>query len=143
MANMIGRVSYLRGLCDGLDLQPDTKESKVLLAMIDVLDEMAAQVASLEEAHQELDEYVESIDDDLSNMEESLFGDEGPGMHSHFHPADYGFGEEEEEDIVEFECPHCGYSIISNAYEFDLESEHTCPRCGKSIVIEDIDSDED
>ena len=35
------KVAYLKGLADGLGLDAESKEGKVLLAMIDVLDDIA------------------------------------------------------------------------------------------------------
>lgn len=136
MSNMVGKVAYLRGLCDGIEIKPDTKESKVLLAIVDVLEEMAMEMTNLGEAHRELDEYVESIDDDLADMEEVLMG-EGP-----FDRASL-YDDEDDDDTIEFECPHCGNSVFFDAYVFDLEDEHACPHCGHSIAIEELEDDDD
>lgn len=54
-------VAYLKGLAEGLELDKDTKEGKLLTAMIDVLDEMAAEISDVEEQVGELDELVDTI----------------------------------------------------------------------------------
>ena len=56
----------------------------------------------------ELDEYVESIDEDLSDMEEVLFGDEEDEDYEDYDEEDdeSAFNENEE---LSFECPHCGH----------------------------------
>jgi hypothetical protein len=46
MENMKEKVSYLKGLSDGLGITHDTKEGKLLLAIIDVLDDMSIAVTA-------------------------------------------------------------------------------------------------
>ena len=76
MSNLTDRVSYLMGLAEGLNLNDSTAEGKVLIKMLEMLSEMADEIECLRRDHVELDEYVESIDSDLSDMEEAIFGDE-------------------------------------------------------------------
>ena len=41
------KVAYVRGLMEGLDLDADKKEVKVLNAVIELMDDMAATVSEL------------------------------------------------------------------------------------------------
>ena len=76
MSSINDRVAYLKGLAEGMKLSDETNEGKLLLKMLDVLEDMAEELTALRADHDELDEYVESIDDDLADMEEYLFDDE-------------------------------------------------------------------
>ena len=43
------KVAYLKGLAEGLNLDTDSKEGKLIAAIIDVLDDMAEKFADVEE----------------------------------------------------------------------------------------------
>ena len=43
------KVAYLKGLAEGLALDTDTKEGKLIAAIIDVLDDMAEKFVDLED----------------------------------------------------------------------------------------------
>ena len=46
--NITEKVSYIKGLAEGLSLDETTKEGKLLAAVIDVLDDIAHQVDEME-----------------------------------------------------------------------------------------------
>ena len=43
------KVAYLKGLAEGLALDTETKEGKLIAAIIDVLDDMSAELAVMQE----------------------------------------------------------------------------------------------
>ena len=47
--NLTEKISYIRGLCDGLELDESKPEVKVLNAIVDLLDDMAFEVSDMEE----------------------------------------------------------------------------------------------
>jgi len=75
MEGLYEQISYLRGLADGLDISEDSKEGKFMLAMVDVIDEMAIQMEEMLDFQDETDEYLDLLDEDLSKVEEVLFVD--------------------------------------------------------------------
>ena len=52
--NLTEKISYIRGLCDGLELDESKPEVKVLNAIVDLLDDMAFEVSDMEELYDEL-----------------------------------------------------------------------------------------
>ena len=76
MANITDRTAYLRGLAEGMKLDREVNEQRLILEMLDVMDEMSHQLADVNDSVDELNEYVEDIDNDLSDMEDVLFGDD-------------------------------------------------------------------
>ena len=74
MSKLTDRISYLKGMAAGMKLNMDKDSNKLMLEMLTVMGEMAEEMAAMTEAHNDLNEYVESIDDDLANLEENLFG---------------------------------------------------------------------
>ena len=76
MSKLTDRISYLKGMAAGMKLNMDKDSNKLMLEMLTVMGEMAEEMAAMTEAHNDLNEYVESIDDDLADLEETLFGEE-------------------------------------------------------------------
>ena len=68
------KVAYVRGLMEGLDLDADKKEVKVLNAVIELLDDMAATVSELEEGYQDMADQLDEVDADLGDLEEEFYG---------------------------------------------------------------------
>ena len=132
------RASYIRGLMDGLELDPNAKETKVLNAMIELLDDLCVSVEELEDGFEELSEQVDEIDQDLGNVEEDFYELEG-GCHCHHHHH----GDMDDLDGAEFEvtCPSCG-DIIQLTDDLLEEGSITCPGCGETLEF-DFDDDED
>lgn len=135
MSNLSDRVAYLMGLAEGMEIADDGKMGKLVLAIIDVLGETSEAIARLSAEHAELDEYVESIDDDLAEIEEALFDDDDDD-------DDYD-DDDDDDDLIECECPHCHNAIYFDAESFDLSDDHNCPNCGKALFDEIEDEDDD
>lgn len=66
------KISYVRGLADGLGLNQSSKEGKVLVHIIDVLEELEDMVNDLKADHLDIEEYIEAIDEDLSVVEDKI-----------------------------------------------------------------------
>ncbi len=112
------KISYLKGVLEayGINKQPDKKENKVLLSVLEALEELAEETGELREMHGELEEYVENIDEDLARLED------------YYEDEDEGFGE--------IACPNCGEVIyLDEAMSKDTE-ELICPACRKKIELE-------
>ena len=61
-------VAYLRGLAEGLEIESETKEGKMICKIIDVLENLADTLDDMQEDYDELVEYVESVDEDLVDV---------------------------------------------------------------------------
>lgn len=142
MSKLTDRASYLKGLAEGMKLNPDKDSHKLLMELIDLTQEMAAELETLTEAHDELNDYVESIDDDLADLEDALFGEdeEEPEI-------DLDADDEDEltaDTLIAYACPHCGHELQFRAADVDFEEDYLCPECGKSVFPElEEDDDED
>ena len=92
------QVAYLQGLVNGLELDEETKEGKVLMAIIDVLEDMALVISDLE-----------TFVDDWFQM------DEDPREIYSYYCPNCGAPIEVEEETIENEqslvCPKCGDPI--------------------------------
>lgn len=115
MDELFQQVSYLRGLADGLGIEESTKEGKLLLHIIDVLDDFANALGEVDEKIDDVDEYVSYMDEDLADVEEEVFGflDEYDDMY--FDDDDYDYMEDE--DLCE-----CDEGCLNHSPE-DIEIE--------------------
>lgn len=120
------KVSYIRGLSDGLDINDSSKEGKVIKAIINVLDEIADSIEDMDTVQEELNEYVEAIDEDLADVEEFLYEEDEDDD-----------DEEDDDGFVEVECPNCHETVYLDEDLFDDEDEEiTCPNCHEPIHFE-------
>jgi len=69
------KISYLKGLADGLDVKSDTKEGKLFNALLGVIEEIADGMSDIVEEQEEMNEYLDLLDEDLTAVEEELFDD--------------------------------------------------------------------
>lgn len=116
------RVAYLKGLAEGMQISDATNEGKLLKAIIEVLDDMALAVDDIEEVQEQLSEQIDSMDEDLADMERIVFDDD--------------YDEDEDEcEAGEFDCPHCGGTVCIDEASINKDSIE-CPHCHEKIEIE-------
>lgn len=127
------RVSYLRGFAEGLDLGEESKEQKVLQKVIELLEQVSEEVEQLRIDYDELFEYTEAIDDDLTELEEDFYEDEvDDDFYDDDMLGDYNEG-------FSIECPNCREIVVVDDDILDQEEaiEVTCPGCGEVVLVDD------
>ncbi|CAJ1002994.1 MULTISPECIES: CD1247 N-terminal domain-containing protein [Bacillales] len=70
------RIAYLRGLAEGLDIQENSREGKILAEMIELVDDIYGAFRELHARVEETERYAEAIDEDLEDVELYLFNDD-------------------------------------------------------------------
>lgn len=126
---LMEKVAYLKGMVDMAELDPAAKETKILNALIDAIDEMAHTVEELTEANAQMCDVIESLDEDLSEVEDDLYGEDDDD------DSDEDFGEEDDSDIYEVTCPTCGETFEVDEWMLD-EGEINCPKCGELLEFD-------
>ena len=154
MKSLTEKLSYIQGLCEGLALDDTTKEGKVLLAIVDLLDDLTDTVYQLDNDVDQIFDELDAIDEDLTDVEDALLYDDededwddeeddddcccgGHGHHHHHgdHKCKCGHHHDDEEDEEDWE----DYEDLTDL--FDEENplyEITCPKCGE---VECMDED--
>ena len=124
MMTVTEKVAYLKGLAEGMKMDDSTNEGKLLLAIIDTLDDIALTVSDMEDSMTELAAQVDEIDDDLGAVEEDLYCDD-----------DDCDCDDDDEALYEVECPKCGDIICLDEEMLD-EGEIDCPNCGEKLEFD-------
>ena len=123
------KVAYLKGLIEGMEINADTKEGKILKAIMDVLSDVALSVEDLEMTVEEMGEQVDTIDEDLDTLETEYYGDDYDDCDC----CDCDCDDYDMEDTFEVECPKCGDTIC---FDESIDRENLiCPACGEKISI--------
>lgn len=122
------KVAYLRGLAEGLTLDENNKQDKLIKAIIDVLDNMALTVADLEDTCAEMSEQIDAVDEDLSAVEDLIYEDDEDC------DCDCDDCDCCEDEEYELECPNCNNLIY--LCEEDLDDDIKCPNCGADLLFE-------
>lgn len=136
------KVSYLKGLLEGIQLDSSKPETKVIEKIVDILDELALSVEDLEEHTDMLTDYVDELDHDLGEVEEYVFSDEiDEDECDCCHDDDEDEDEDEDEDdLIEVECPKCGDTIFFDE-TIDLD-DIICPNCHGHFTCRFLDEDD-
>lgn len=128
------KAAYIRGLMEGMDLDPNAKETKLFNAIVDLLDDLSLSVEEMEDAYDELSGQVDEIDEDLGELEEEFYDiDEDED-------DDDAWEDDEDECYYEVTCPKCGDTIEFNEEMLD-EGSIDCPNCGETLEF-DLEEDD-
>lgn len=142
--------AYLKGLMDGLSLNTESDEGKMIAAIVDLLGDMAKRVTDIEETTIAISDELDEIEEDLDAIEDFIMDDE-EDFEDYEDEDDWDDSDEEYEEgfdfgdedttIYEVECA-CGEII--NFDEETLESGSiVCPNCGETLEFSLDDDDEE
>lgn len=129
MSKLTDRISYLQGLAEGMKLNPEKDSHRLILGILEVLEEVGVSFEALAASHKELSDYVDTMDNDLADLEAEMYNDNDETL-----AEDDGKGSFSE--MIEYECPHCGVSLTIDPDEVDFDEDALCPQCGKELFPE-------
>ena len=114
------KVAFIKGLAEGLSLDENNKQDKILKAIIDLLGDMADDIVDIDDSLVDLSDQIDAIDEDLADVEEALFEDDDETYDS---------------DFYEVKCPSCGEEICIEEEMLD-EDGMECPACGTDLEFD-------
>ena len=133
------RIAYIKGLTDGLNLDSEKDEVKVINALVELLDEMTVKVTELEAELEHTVAQVEEIDDCLAEVEEYVFDDDCDCFDccddDDCDCDDCCDCDDDENVFYEVTCPSCG-NDINVEEEILLCGETACPNCGEILEFD-------
>jgi len=118
------RIAYLRGLAEGLNIDKNTSEGKMIHEIVNVLSDFAEVINDLDDSQIQMGEQLEEIDEDLAKVESEVFDVDD-------YDDDY-----EESTYYEIQCPNCRETVYLDEDLFEDEDEILCPNCKEPIEIE-------
>ena len=152
--------AYLKGLMDGLKLNTESDEGKMIAAIVDLLGDLSRKVTDIEDTTIAISDELDEIEEDLDAIEDYILDeeddydeDEDEDEDDEFWPDEddedgedemgdegFDFGDEET-TVYEVQCA-CG-----NVIDFDedvLESGSiVCDKCGETLEFSFEDEDEE
>jgi len=144
------KAAYLKGLMDGLNLDTEKAEGKMISAIVDLLGDVTKRLNDVEETTIAISDELDEIEEDLDAIEDYIL-DEDEDEEDW---DDEDWDDEEDEDwdeegfdfgdedsiIYEVECA-CGERIAFDEETLEAGSM-TCPNCGELLEFS-LDEDED
>ena len=124
------KVSYLKGLMEGMNLSADSNEGKLFRAIVDVLDEIALEVEDLTDEVMELGDGLDVISDDLGDVEDIVYDEDEDDYEELDEDED-----DEEEECYATTCPECEEEIFFDDTMLE-DGEIICPNCGAKLEFD-------
>ena len=126
------KVAYLKGLAEGMELDTEKKEGKLLAAIIDVLDDIALEIADMKADQEELYDGLDAVSDDLEDIEDIVYDEDDEES---FNDEYYEDDAEEDEDCYATTCPTCEETIYFDESVLE-DGEVICPNCGEKLEFD-------
>ena len=143
------KAAYLKGYMDGLNLDTEKPEGKMIASIVDLLCDITKRVADIEETTIAISDELDEIEEDLDAIEDYImdedeeydddYEDDFDEFDDDFEDEGFDFGDEET-TIYEVKCA-CG-NIIDFDEETLEEGSIKCPECGELLEFS-LEDDED
>ena len=130
------KAAYLKGLMDGLNLDTEKAEGKMISAIVELLGDVTKRLTDVEETTIAISDELDEIEDDLDAIEDFIMDEDEDYEDDDFEDYDECDCGDEcdcdcDEVIYEVECA-CG-----NIIEFDEDTLEqgsiVCDKCGETL----------
>lgn len=121
--NVNEKLAYVKGLLEGLELDKNKPEVKVLSAIVDMLDEITISFSDIKDNYKNLADQVDEIDEDLCYLEEDFYDEEDDEKN------------DEDEVFYEVTCPTCKETVCISE-QILLDGSIDCPNCGENLEFD-------
>ncbi|MBR1423338.1 MAG: hypothetical protein IJ571_07865 [Ruminococcus sp.] len=136
---LTNRAAYLKGLIDGLKLSEETDEGKIIIAMAELVQDLAVAV---EDISDEVDMVVDTLDDvaeEIADLEDDIYGEVDDDWEEESWEdgadADDNWDDFGDEPMYECVCPNCGDTIMLGEGMVE-EGSIDCPNCGENLEFD-------
>jgi DNA-directed RNA polymerase subunit RPC12/RpoP len=153
MKTITEKLAYIQGLAEGLKLDTQTPEGKILAAIIDLLEDVTDTVSRHETDIDQIFDELDAIDEDLTDVEDALLydddDDEDDDDDDDWDDDDWDEITDdedyydEENPLYEVTCPKCG-KVVTIDEESLFSDDCRCPNCGtKFEIVDDLEEDKE
>lgn len=123
MSELTNKAAYLKGLADGMKLDKESNEGKLLNEIIALLGDVTETIELIDDEQGFIADKLDDIDESIDVLCDEVFDEEI-----------YEYDEDEDEEFA-IKCEQCGKDVFLS-YE-DLEYDDlACPYCGEPIEID-------
>ena len=155
---IVEKAAFLKGLTEGLGVEPDSRDGKLWGALNELLADMAHEIEDLQSSNLDFADTLDEIGDELEYLEELTCDLDMPEDYDDEsccgcceecdEPCDYADEDEDDDDdepeydgvIYDVTCPACGEEISFDE-ETLSEGSIKCPSCGETLEF-DIEESE-
>ena len=146
------KAAYLKGLMDGLNLDTDKAEGKMIAAIVELMGDVTKRLHDVEETTIAISDELDEIEEDLDAIEDYILDEEDEDLD--FEDDDYDFDDEDEDyedegfdfgddDSIIYEVK-CACGNVINFDEETLEKGSIiCEDCGEVLEFTFDDEDEE
>lgn len=127
------RISYVKGLAEGMKLDTEKNEGKIIAEMLEILSDISDEIDAIEDAQFDLGDQIDAVDEDLSTLEDFIYEDDEDECSCCSGDCDCGCNDED--DLYEVTCPNCNDTIYIDAQMLEEEGID-CPNCGTNLEFE-------
>ena len=152
--NISEKAAYLKGYMDGLELDTEKPEGKMIEKIVELLCDVTKRVTDIEETTIAISDELDEIEEDLDAIEDFILDEEDEDYDEDFDDDDEDddlFDDDDFEDesfeygdedsiIYEVKCP-CG-EVINFDEDVLEEGSMICPNCGETLEFS-VEEDED
>lgn len=155
------KVAYLKGLAEGMGVQEDAGQGKLFKVIIDILEDLALDLADTKNSLVEIIDSVEAVGDELAELEDDFYDsacftcegcadkDDKEEDDDEDYDEDYDEDDDGDDEPVFYsvECPGCGFKLTVDEDILD-QGSFECPECGEvidltSAEVEEVEFDDD
>lgn len=135
--NKLEKLAYIKGLVEGLNLNDDKKDTKVIKSLMELLEDIVLDMENLEEGFEEFQQQLDEVDEDLGAIEKDLYEADQVGK---VEKVDKKKTTKKTKDELYYEvtCPTCGDTICLDEDLINV-GEMECPNCGEKLEF-DLDN---
>ena len=140
------KAAYLKGLMDGLNLDTEKAEGKMIASIVELLGDMAKRLSDVEETTIAISDELDEIEEDLDAIEDFIMDEEDDWDEEddewdedEEYEEGFDFGDEDS-TIYEVTCT-CG-EVIDFDEDVLEEGSMLCPNCGETLEFS-FEDDED
>ena len=149
------KAAYLKGLMDGLELDTEKAEGKMIAAIVELLGDVTKKLSDVEDTTIAISDELDEIEEDLDAIEDYILEDED---------EDDDWDDEDWDEYEDCDCEDCdceeGFDfgdedsiiyevkcVCGNVINFDEETLEAgsivCDECGETLEFTFDDEDED
>lgn len=122
MSEITNRAAYLKGLADGLKLDTEKAEGKLIAELINLVGDMADQIEALDDEQMFIEDKLDEMDEVIDMISEDIYADD----------CDC------DDDVYTLVCEKCGAEIDFTSEDLDdiAAGDFMCPECGEIIELD-------